>query len=59
MAKKPIGYIVSSPRIPAGRFFKTMKEAEKEMDRQMRTGSSSSGIGEVFTPLNKKIKRGY
>ena len=45
--KKPYGYLVSSPRIPQGRFFKTMKEARKEMNRQMMAGHSSSGISEV------------
>lgn len=41
------GYLVSYPRIPQGKFFKTFAEARKEMDRQMFSGSSESGISEV------------
>lgn len=44
---KIYGYVVSCPRIPKGRYFKTLKDAKKEMDRQMRSGASQSGIREV------------
>jgi hypothetical protein len=46
---KTYGYVVSCPRIPKGRYFKTKKEAMKEMDRQMRAGASQSGIREVMS----------
>jgi hypothetical protein len=46
--KRLIGYRVSCPRIPNGRFYKTKKEAGKEMYRQMMAGSSQSGISEVY-----------
>jgi hypothetical protein len=45
--RKAKGYIVSCPRIPDGKFFKTKKDAIKEMERQMRAGSTQSGILEV------------
>ncbi len=48
MAKKPYGYLVSGSRVTAGRFCKTMAEAEAEMRRQMRTGARESGISEVW-----------
>ena len=40
-------YLVSCPRIPAGRLFDTLAEAREEMTRQMRDGSTESGISEV------------
>jgi len=46
--KKIVGYRVSCPRIPAGRFFRTYEEAKKEMDRQMSKRASRSGISEVY-----------
>jgi len=48
MERKLKGYLVSCPRIPQGRFCKTMKEAKKEMDRQMMSRASQSGISEVY-----------
>jgi len=45
---KLLGYNVSSPRHPNGRFFEKLEDAKKEMDRQMRAGASSSGISEVY-----------
>ena len=44
---KIYGYIVSGSRCKDGRFKKTLKEAKKEMDRQMRAGARESGIMEV------------
>lgn len=44
---KIIGYRVSCPRIPQGRIFKTLEEAQKESMRQMLKGSSHSGISEI------------
>lgn len=55
--KKPYGYLVSSPRIPQGRFFKTLTEARKEMNRQMMAGHSSSGISEVWDKRSLKVKK--
>ena len=44
---KTYGYIISGSRCKNGRFCKTLKEAKKEMDRQMRAGARESGIMEV------------
>lgn len=62
MSKRPYGYLVSCPRIPKGRFFRTMTDARKEMDRQMRHGARQSGIAEVWSKkmadrLAKKKKK--
>ena len=46
-SKKVIGYSVSCSRIPQGRFFRTMEEAKREMDRQMKAGARESSIMEV------------
>ncbi|MCK4330028.1 hypothetical protein KAX02_09325 [candidate division WOR-3 bacterium] len=45
--KPKVGYMVSGSRCKNGRFYKTLKEAKKEMDRQMMTGARESGIMEV------------
>lgn len=56
--KKPYGYLVSCPRIPHGKFCKTMREAKIEMNRQMvKTRSSSSGISEVWTKPKIKLTK--
>lgn len=44
---KTYGYIISGSRCKSGRFCKTLKEAKKEMYRQMRTGALQAGILEV------------
>jgi len=43
-----IGYKVSCPKIPQGRFFKTYDEALQEMERQMANGATNSGITEIY-----------
>ena len=48
MKQKPKGYIVSCPRIPQGRYFKTLPQAKREMARQMAKGNRESGILEIF-----------
>jgi len=50
--KKPAGYVVSSPRHRDGVYVRTMSQARKEMDRQMRTGVSQSGIREIWGERN-------
>jgi len=55
------GYVVSSPRVPKGRYFRTLREAKRELNRQLRY-SSESGIREVFEDewaLAKLNKRTY
>ena len=53
---KVYGYIVSGSRCKSGRFRKTLKEAKKEMYRQMRAGARESGIMEV---VDKKTAELY
>jgi hypothetical protein len=42
-------YGVSSPRVPAGKFFKTIEEAKAYMEERMRKGDSQAGIFERQT----------
>ena len=42
-----MGYIVSSSKIPQGKFCYTISDAQKEMEKQMKSGASQSGISEV------------
>ena len=53
---KIYGYIVSGSRCKQGRFQITLKEAKKEMYRQMRSGARESGIMEV---TDKKTADSY
>lgn len=56
--RKPLGYVVSGTRVKDGRYFKTWKEARKELDRQMKAGATSSGIMEIHDKsLAKKFKK--
>ena len=45
----PLGFGVSSPKIPEGRYFKNITDAKKENDLQIiRSKASQSGVFEVY-----------
>ena len=54
MLKSTTGYIVSSPRYPNGRIFKTLPEAMKEYRRQQKYGGA--GVSGKTTVKSKNPK---
>lgn len=50
----PVGYLVSGSRNKSGKVFRTLPQAKKEMGRQMRARSRTSGIMEISNERDYK-----